>query len=48
MYLWKPVGRNTAVVHTVVVILSLPFVLVYLIKCPTVNVAGITVPYADG
>ena len=48
VYLWKPKGRQTTIIPLVVILLSIPFVLVFLFKCPSYNVAGITVPYTDG
>ena len=48
IYLWKPKGRYTAVIQFAVIVAGIPFVLLFLFKCPSYNVAGIVVPYADG
>ena len=48
VYLWKPKGRQTSLIQLVVVAVAIPFVFLFLSKCPSYNVAGIVVPYADG
>ena len=48
IYFWKPKGRKTAVIQFVVVLIGIPFVLLFLLRCPSYNVAGVVVPYADG
>lgn len=48
IYLWKPKGRKTVLVQVIVVFITIPSTLGYLLRCPTPSIAGITTPYADG
>ena len=38
--------RRLLVICTILAIISAPFLLVFLLGCPTVNLAGLQVPYA--
>ena len=48
IYFTKSKGRQVALINWIVSLLIIPPVFVFLIHCPTLNLTGVTVPYADG
>ena len=48
IHLCKLNGRQAGAILWVALLLSIPTTFLYFLKCPSLQVAGITVPYADG
>lgn len=48
VFLTKSKGRTVALVNWIVTLSVVPFLLVFLARCPTLKLAGVTEPFADG
>ena len=44
----KSTGRRVALINWIVALITVPPTLVFLVHCPTVQMAGVTAPYSDG
>lgn len=44
-YIFKWNGKRNILFTSIVTLVSVPFLAVYLIHCPTVNLAGVITPY---
>ena len=41
----KSNARQVALINTIITVIAMPTLLFYLIRCPTLNIAGITQPF---
>ena len=48
IHLCKLNGRQAGTILWVALLLCIPTTFLYFLKCPSLQIAGITVPYADG
>ena len=48
IYFTKSKGRQVALINWIVSLLIILPVFVFLVRCPTLDLAGVTVPYSDG
>ena len=48
LYITKLRGKKLALFITIIIAITVPISPAFLINCPSLPVAGITVPYADG
>ena len=48
IYFTKSKGRRVALITWIISALTILPVLVFLVRCPTLNLSGVTVPYSDG
>ena len=48
VFICKMKGCRNAITLTIIILITAPFLGVYLLHCPRVDLAGITAPYADG
>ncbi len=48
LYVTKLRGKKLALFITIVILIMVPITPSFLLNCPSLQVAGISVPYADG
>ena len=48
VYLTKIRGRKLAAFIAIIIAVAIPITPAFLLNCPTLEIAGITTPYADG
>ena len=48
IYLTKSNGRSVAMINWIVSLIAVPPLLVFLAHCPSVQLAGVNVPFFDG
>lgn len=48
IYFAKSNPRTVAMINWIAILIAAPTLLVYLIRCPSVQLAGVNVPFADG
>lgn len=41
-------GRTVAMINWILTLIATPPLLIFLIRCPTLQLAGVNVPFADG
>lgn len=48
VYCSKATGRRVGLITWIITLVTIPSTLVFLVHCPTVQLAGVTAPYSDG
>lgn len=48
MFAFKLKSRQAAAVAWIILLITIPATFIYFVRCPSSQVAGISVPYADG